>query len=151
MRPHLYPSVAIGMKRCSDAPITNFLCGSVGSSHMCIPKFWHWFRFISIFPILFTKYKPSPKHSIITWPESIVNAVTPEQIGIFTYFVYSGRNVDLPIPWGPPVFHGTTCVNDGVVAHTCGHEGLSGQVCNHVLQLIVMRHDEAVLFKIQGV
>ena len=35
------------------APITNFMCGSVGSSHICIPKFWHWFGCISDFPFCF--------------------------------------------------------------------------------------------------
>ena len=42
MSPKLYPSADIGIKRSSDASITNFLCGSVRSLHIFIPRFWHW-------------------------------------------------------------------------------------------------------------
>ena len=92
MRPQVDPSIVIGMKRSYEASISNFLFGSVGSSHSFIPNFWHWFGFISDFSILLPNYKPCPNYSITTSPEWSTNAVTPVHIGIFTCSVYYGRN-----------------------------------------------------------
>ena len=94
MSPQFDPSIGNGMKRYYEASITNFLCGSVGSSHICIPNFWHWFGFISDFFILFTNHKSCPKSSIISSPESSANTVTLAQIGILSCSVYSGMNGD---------------------------------------------------------
>ena len=92
MIPQVDTSIAVGMKRSSNASITNFLCRSVDSSHICIPKCWHWFGFIIDFYIIFLNHKPFPKSSIDNSPESSVNEVTPVSIGVFTCFVYSRRN-----------------------------------------------------------
>ena len=81
-------SIATGMKRYSDTSIPNFLCLSVDSLHICIPKFLHWFGFISDFSILFPNHKPLPKPSINTSPEFSVNSVTSVQIGIFTFLYF---------------------------------------------------------------
>ena len=62
----VHPYITIGMKRSSDASITNLLCGSVGSLHIFYPKLWHWFGFISDFSILFPNHKTCPDSSIIT-------------------------------------------------------------------------------------
>ena len=79
-------------KSSSDVSIPSFLCGLVGSSHILIPNFWHWFGFISDFHILFPNHKPCTNSSITIYPESSVNVVTPVHIGTFTCSVYSGRN-----------------------------------------------------------
>ena len=95
MIPQFDLSDAIWMNRYSDASIPNFLCGSVGSSHIFISNFLRWFGFISDFSILFTNHKPYPNSSIITSPESSVNALTPVHIVIFTCSVYSESNGDI--------------------------------------------------------
>ena len=59
--------------------------------------------------------------------------------------------MSLPGRCVPPALQVSTCVYEGVVAHTCGHEVLYGQVGNPVLHLIVDRHDEAAHFAVQGV
>ena len=92
--PQVYHSVSIGKKRSSDASITNFLCGSVGYLHLCIPNFRHWIGFISDFPILFPNHKPLPNFSVTTSTESSVNTLTPIHIGIFSSSVYYGKNED---------------------------------------------------------
>ena len=74
--------------------ITSFLCGSVGSSHIWIPNFRHWFGFISDFSIIFPNHKPFPKSSITTSPESSVKKATPVYIGKFICSAYYGRNGD---------------------------------------------------------
>ena len=91
---HNYPSITIGIKRFSDASIPKLLCESVGSSHICIPNFWHWFGFISDFFHSFSKPKPSLNYIITTSPKSRVNVVTPLNIGIFTCSLYSRKNGD---------------------------------------------------------
>ena len=78
----------------SYASIPSFLFGSVGSSHIWIPNFWHWFGCISNFSMLFPNHKPFPNSSITTSPESSVKSVTPVHIGRFIYSAYSGRNGD---------------------------------------------------------
>ena len=94
MIPQFDPYVEICMKRSSYESISNFLCGSVGSSHICIPNFQHWFGFIGNFSILFPNHKPFPNPIISTSLESSSNALIPVQICIFTCFVYYGRNGD---------------------------------------------------------
>ena len=92
--PQVDPSIIIGVYRSFDASIPSFLCGSVYSSHIWIPNFWHSFGFISDFPILFPNHKTFPNSIIITSSESRVKAVTPVHIGTFIYSAYSGRNGD---------------------------------------------------------
>ena len=41
----------------------------------------------------------------------------------------------------------TDCVDEGVVAHMRGCEGLDGQVCNLVTQLVVTSGDKAAILK----
>ena len=94
MSPQVDSFISIGTKRSSDTSISSFLCGPFGSSHICIPNFWNWFGFISDFSILLLNHKPLPNFSIITSPESSVNAVTPVHIGIFNCSVYYWRNGD---------------------------------------------------------
>ena len=94
MIPKLYPPIAIGMKLSSENSITNFLCGSVGSLNICIPKFRHWFGFISDFTILFTNHRLFPNSSITNYPKLSSNSVPPMKIGIFTCSLYYRRNGD---------------------------------------------------------
>ena len=84
MSPQVDPYIFIGINRSHDASIPNFLCGSVGSLHICILIFCHWFGFISYSFILFPDHKPCPNSSIITSPELCVNTLTPVHIGILT-------------------------------------------------------------------
>ena len=93
-RPLVDPSVFIRKNRSSDASIPSFLCGSVGSSHIWIPNFWHWFGFISDFYILFTNHKPCKNSSITTSPEPSVKSVTTVHIGKLICSAYSRRNGD---------------------------------------------------------
>ena len=39
--------------------------------------------------------------------------------------------------------HGATCEDEGVVAHVRGGENISGQVCDHVTELIVTCRDKS--------
>ena len=94
MIPWVDTSIAIGMKRSSEASIPNFLCGSVGSLHIYIPNFRRLFGFISDFYILFTNNKPFRNSSITKSPESSSNAATLVQIVIFTCSVCYGNNGD---------------------------------------------------------
>ena len=82
MGPQVDPPIDIGTKRLYDASITNFLCCSVRSCHISIPKLWHWFGFISDFPTLLQNHKPCPKYIITTFPELSANSVTTVQIDI---------------------------------------------------------------------
>ena len=88
--PHIY----IEINRSFYASITRFLFVSVGSSHLLISSFWHWFGFISDSSIIFPNYKSCPNYNITTYPESSVNIVTPAPIGTLIFYVYSGRNVE---------------------------------------------------------
>ena len=92
--PQVCPSIAIGIKRSSDASMPKFLCESVDSSHICIPNSWHWYGFFIDFSILFPNHKPYPNYIITTSPISRVNILTPVYIGIFTCSKYSGNNGD---------------------------------------------------------
>ena len=94
MVPQVDTSIAIWIKISPDALIANFLCGSVGSSHIFIPKFRHWIRLISDFCIRFPDHKPYQNSNITTFAESIFNAVTPVQVGVFTCSVYYVRKRD---------------------------------------------------------
>ena len=47
--------------------------------------------------------------------------------------------------------HGVTWMYEGVVAHVQGGEGLDGQVCNPIKELVVMSNDEAAPLKIKSV
>ena len=88
------PSIVIGMNRYYDNSIPSFLCGLVGSLHILILNFRHWFGFISDFSILFPNHNPFPSSSITTSTESSVKSVTPVHIDTFICSVYSGRNGD---------------------------------------------------------
>ena len=92
MSPKVDPSIFIGTNRSYDASIPSFLCRLVGSLHIWIPNFWHWFGFISDFSILFTNHKPCTNSSITTSPESSAKAVKPLHICTFICSDYSGSN-----------------------------------------------------------
>ena len=94
MIPQFYYLITIRINRSSDTSTPNFMGGSVGSIHICIPKFWHWFEFISDFSILFPNHKPCPNSSISTSAESSVNGLTTVQIVVLTCSLYSGSNGD---------------------------------------------------------
>ena len=51
---------------------------------------------------------------------------------------------------GLPVPHGTTWVNEGVVATVNGSVVLDGQVCDPVTYIVVRRYDESALFIVEG-
>ena len=83
--PHVYTTVDIGIWVLKSASIPSDLCLLVGSSHIGIPKYWHWLGFIKVFSILFPNHKPWKNTS----SESIVYEVAPVHIGIFTCSQYS--------------------------------------------------------------
>ena len=56
---------------------------------------------------------------------------------------------NLPVQWIIYVPHRTICVDEGVVEHMIGYEGLTVQVCDPVTQLVVSSGDEASLFTVQ--
>ena len=92
--PQVDPSIFNGIDMSYDASIFRFLCVSVGSLHILITNFWHWFGFISDFSILFSNHKPSPNSSTTTSSESNVNEVTYVCIGTFICYSYYRRNGD---------------------------------------------------------
>ena len=92
--PQVNPYINIGTDRYYDTSITRFLCGLVGSSHIWIPNFQHWFGFISDFSVLFPNHKPCTKSSITTPTESSVKKVTPVHISTLICYAYSKRNGD---------------------------------------------------------
>ena len=49
---------------------------------------------------------------------------------------------------GLPAPHSATWIDEGVVAQTCGIEGLDGKVRDPVPELIVTRHDDAEFIEI---
>ena len=55
-----------------------------------------------------------------------------------------------PGQWGLHTLHHTTCLDEGVVVHKQGNEGLTGQVCKTATQKIELSGDEASLFSVQG-
>ena len=85
MTPQVDTLISIGTKRSSEYSIPNYLCGSVGSSHICIPNFWHWFEFTGKFSILFPNHKSYPNSSMPTSTESSVNTVTQVHIVILNF------------------------------------------------------------------
>ena len=89
--PQVYPSIVIGINISSGASITNFMCGSVGSSNIFLPEIMHFFGLMSDFYIRLTNHKPYRNSNITTYPESSENSVTLVQIVIFTCSEYFGR------------------------------------------------------------
>ena len=49
------------------------------------------------------------------------------------------------------LFHGTTLIDEGVVAYVQGGEGLSCKVSNPITDIVGKIHNEAVLLAIQKV
>ena len=87
MIPKVYPSIEIGMKRSSGASIANFLCGSVGSSHICIPNFWHWFGFINDFLFCFQAINLS-QTPLLTPTLNQVSTQYHQYILVYSFFLY---------------------------------------------------------------
>ena len=56
-----------------------------------------------------------------------------------------------PIQLGLHTLYCTACVDEGVVTQIQGCEGLSGQICDPVMQLILNSGDQATIFTIQVV
>ena len=90
-RPHVYPTINIGIWVLKSASITSGLYWLVGSLQIGMPKGWHWLCFIKVFSDLLPNHKPWPNISIVTYPDSIVYDVAPVHIGIFTCSEYSTR------------------------------------------------------------
>ena len=70
---------------------------------------------------------------------------------IFHCFHWLYFGLGITCCWVPPAPQKTTFSKEGVVDLLRVHEGLSSQVCNPVLKLIVTRHDKATIFSIQSV
>ena len=89
LNPHMDSTINIGIWVLKSASIPSGLCWLVGSSHICIPKFWHWLVFIKVLSILFPNRKHCPNIIIINSLDSILYEVAPIHIGIFTCSEYS--------------------------------------------------------------